>query len=509
MNSQDLYELINSLTPHEKRYFKLDIAKQGGDQKQYVLLFELIDKNKSELEKQIQHTFGKGKNLTALKQYLYDSLLKSLQNYHSKKHIRLQLLDASQKLEILIMKGLYRQAKKIIDKILKISTQQHEDILKLYSLDAQLKIFRELLRQELLLDHNTIFQELFGLLDQLQKDKKLAAMACRLLVMNHRQDRTLSQADRNAVLQLIEEANQLKINQLNAPHVTTRLFQFLGFAHSMLGNNKTAITYKIKSIQNIQQSEQTDQNTTNRYLHQIINLIISLIRQQQWEESEYWLNELETAHQQILKSKVRKIHFEDRFQPVNLRCYLYTLSGGFERIIHLIPDLKKEWYADKKLSTKYPLYFLNLNYIFAYANFAVQNFEVALDWLEELRKIKKLPPKHPTNRASKILEIAVHFELGNYILLESLIRSYQRWLTKLQNPTDFELMMLEYFKQLIKEIPEQKDLYSEYLPIFQKQKKDETALFLREYFDPVSWLEAKINQSTYAQAYRKNVKLVN
>ncbi len=83
--SGELYELIKSLTPHEKRYFKITSSVQKGD-KLYLKLFDLIDKQKVYDESSLKAAF-RGSNPSGgfafTKNYLSGLLIKNLLAFHT------------------------------------------------------------------------------------------------------------------------------------------------------------------------------------------------------------------------------------------------------------------------------------------------------------------------------------------------------------------------------------------------------------------------------------------
>ena len=85
--SDDLFELIKSLTKSEKRYFKIVTNKKDNEspKNNYLRLFDEIEKQKVYDEKKIIEKFAGSsfvKHLPSEKNYLYTCFLKSLNLYH-------------------------------------------------------------------------------------------------------------------------------------------------------------------------------------------------------------------------------------------------------------------------------------------------------------------------------------------------------------------------------------------------------------------------------------------
>ncbi|MFZ1611935.1 MAG: hypothetical protein WAT52_12755, partial [Chitinophagales bacterium] len=99
-----LHKLIKSLTPPEKRYFKLFAAKQGdAEEKYYLQLFDAVDKLK-EYDEELLKKKLKGsihsKNVAYQKHYLFEMVMQSLKNFEKSKSPLLQVLDLLREEEI-------------------------------------------------------------------------------------------------------------------------------------------------------------------------------------------------------------------------------------------------------------------------------------------------------------------------------------------------------------------------------------------------------------------------
>ena len=84
--SQKLFNLIKNLTSTEKRYIKVFFSKSQVSNEKYILLFNEIDRQTELNEVKLQRaTYQKekaeGKKFSELKNYLYQTILKILQDF--------------------------------------------------------------------------------------------------------------------------------------------------------------------------------------------------------------------------------------------------------------------------------------------------------------------------------------------------------------------------------------------------------------------------------------------
>lgn len=125
--NNNLFLLIKSLSPNEKGYIK----KQSnvhvvGDKNKYIRLFDAIDKQTEYNEEQLIERFefeDSANNFSAMKNYLYRFILKSLENYNY--NVKGDLRSTLNHIEILYNKNLPSIAKKMLKKAKKIA-KEHE-----------------------------------------------------------------------------------------------------------------------------------------------------------------------------------------------------------------------------------------------------------------------------------------------------------------------------------------------------------------------------------------------
>jgi hypothetical protein len=114
--SSELFDLIKTLTGHEKRYFILFCSFQSGNKK-YLKLYYLLEKQKIYNEDKLIAAL-KGdpmcKQLAVSKNYLYTMILKALNSYNAS--FKTSFGSTIDTIEILYYKGLYKQCFKIISK---------------------------------------------------------------------------------------------------------------------------------------------------------------------------------------------------------------------------------------------------------------------------------------------------------------------------------------------------------------------------------------------------------
>ena len=122
------FNLIKNLTMSEKRYFKIFSERHTiGKQNKYVALFDTLDKAETENDVEIKKQLHKLKInpdfISADKNYLYNLILRSLNDFHDSRTMNMEVKELLMSIEILFYKGLYYECIKLIHKAEKLSVE--------------------------------------------------------------------------------------------------------------------------------------------------------------------------------------------------------------------------------------------------------------------------------------------------------------------------------------------------------------------------------------------------
>lgn len=119
--SDKLFELINSMSMSEKRYFKLFGGRHSGNEKSnYLKMFEILEKmeayNPDLLTKGLVKRKVSTRYLSSDKSYLYNLVLRSLSSFHWSKTAGLQIKEMLHQVEILYERGMADHCLKVLRK---------------------------------------------------------------------------------------------------------------------------------------------------------------------------------------------------------------------------------------------------------------------------------------------------------------------------------------------------------------------------------------------------------
>ena len=117
--TDDLIQLIKSLTRAEKRHFRLFVRRnQSSDDILFLQLFDFLDHHKQYDEQLILKKLPgiKKRQLSNLKAHLYKQLLTSLRLLNKNHNQDIQIREMVDYARVLYSKGLYRQSLEMLDK---------------------------------------------------------------------------------------------------------------------------------------------------------------------------------------------------------------------------------------------------------------------------------------------------------------------------------------------------------------------------------------------------------
>ena len=189
---------------------------------------------------------------------------------------------------------------------------------------------------------------------------------------------------------------------------------------------------------------------------------------------------------------------------------LYAFTGEFEQGLSVLKmhleGLKKFGEGSFQKGRFYFQYF--------YIYFGIGDYDKALEFLNQWLNLPRSIERQDLQSLARILNLIVHFEMGNTILLEYLFRSTYRFLRKRNRMYDFEKRVLKFIKDSNK-IRSTRELREAFITLkndFEELSKVPSEKVMFQYFDFIAWLESKTNNepfSTVVKRRYKNRKLLN
>ena len=506
-SADTLFQLIKSLEKSEKRNFKLYVKRNtpSGDLK-FIQLFDALDGMKEYDEAALlkKNKSIRKQQLSNIKAHLYKQILASLRIIRDENNIDIQLHEQMDHARILYNKGLYLQTLKLLDKMKEMAKAHH-----------QLTYLQQVLFFE----------------------KKIEALFITRSMRNRADQLTNESEDVNEKLSVVNKLSNLSL-QLYSWYIQ----------HGHARNEKDFEELKEYFEKYLPEGIKKDSFYEKLYLYQSYTWY-AFIRQdflQYYRYTQKWvdlfdeypfmltaetamyikgMHNLMGAHFNLLnheklKEAIRK--FEDFTKhPIitgneNNRIltyvYLYTaklnlcfLQGNFTKGLKLVPFLEK-------MLKEYGLYLdkhrvLVFYYKIASLYFGSGDNEKAIDYLNKIIN-EKADLRTDLQCYARLLHLIAHYELGNFELLEYLIKSVYRYMAKMQNLSKVEEEIFAFLRRSFRVGAHA--LKPEFEKLLEKLKRYErnpleTRAF--SYLDIISWLESKINNVNVQDVIREKYLL--
>lgn len=507
-NSDDLFQLIASLSKAEKRYFKLSASIQSGD-KSYLKLFDAIDKqcnkgpgiyNEAKLEKELVQE-KMVEYLPVAKHYLYNLILRALRTYKADTDVEKRFRGLIDDIKFLIKKGLFDQSWKKLKKVRALAElhERHKALIELAELEE------DILRAEFNISgleknvdyiYDTIFIELEKLGNLLQY-KKLDSM---LSLINIKHMRIRSEEDSFAYKKIIE--HPLLSDESKAQTVEAKvIYHLLHSVYSNISNNiETAYKHDTKLVKLARSNPEILLEHPRRCIVIFRNHILTSHYLKKRKETEASLNWLKN-----LKAGTPLMNDLSRINGFSIEAYLYVREADFHEGYLKIKEFAREVENSKAITKELEL----LNYFtFAQICFGAGKMNEASKWLQFILQDEAYKHTREDIRTfAKILNLIVQFERENQELVESNVKSLYRFLCKKKRMFASEDTVIKFIRRLNRSIDNEKliklleKLHVE-LKLLMKDPFEKEAF---EYFDFISWVESRLEKRPFAEIAREKL----
>lgn len=490
-NTDELFQLIKSLNKSEKRLFKLHIKRISGTEDLKILsLFDALD-NMSEYDEEKllrKNPTIQKQQLSNMKAYLYKQILSGLT--YSSDDIETQLSEQIMYARLLYNKGLYMQALKILDRVKASAKANNQSTYRLQALIFEKKI-----------ESMHITRSMGGRAEQLSKESSevnrrifllssLAGFALQLYSWYIQHGHARDEKDERAVHDFFyEHLPECDISEMD---FYERLYYYQAFCwytfilQDLLGYYR----YSQKWVDLFKEDPSMKNIESLQYvkgLHNLLSAHFVLLNYKKFEES---LNLFE----EFAISKTGK---KDDNTEIQTFIYLqiarlnhHFMQGTFSKGISLVP------YIEQGIG-QYKLHIdihriLIFYYKIACLYFGSGDNEKAIEYLNNI--INRKPDlRTDLHCYSRLLHLIAHYELGNYQLVEYLIKSVYRFMAKMKNLNLVEEEIFHFLRKSFSLTPA--EILAEFKPLKEKLEKLQgkplaTRSFM--YLDIIGWLESKI-----------------
>jgi hypothetical protein len=498
----DLARLIGSLNKSEKRYLKMFADLQSGE-KGYIKLFDAIEKIGDYDEKKIRKMFAGEeflKRLPAVKNYLQNQILKSLRIINSGNSVDSQLREMMEDVAVLYNKRLYKQCAKILERAKELA-MSNELILPQLEINVwQEKVLIELLpveKYEKMLEG--ALEEEMDTVDAQKNAIQYRHLYNRIVLIN----RKIKEARNKEELEQFQSVIKHPLLSSILKALSFEAKQYFYHIHLIYNHAKgdNAACFRIASEQMklIEQYPNKIKETPKIYLTALYNVLLCQIHLHQYKNFNTTLDKLRSFPVKSTNIEVSRFVNSYIFEMV-----MYLDSGEFEKSSSIRETVLEglEKYHDKiniieKITLLYNLF---------YSYFGTAEFSKALGIINKLLNDYQKELRYDIQSAVRILNLILHFELGNIRLLEYNAVSTYRFLYKSRRLYKMENIVLQFIRKKMPRIHTSRQQLAAFIELrndFREIANDEYESKAFEYFDYISWLDSKIEKRSFADVVKE------
>ncbi|MBX2890963.1 MAG: hypothetical protein KF734_08560 [Saprospiraceae bacterium] len=497
--SDKLYRLIRSLSPTEKRYCKLFMGQKtdGEGKYQYQQLFDAMAEMEVFDDEFLKHKIYKnqqpeGKKYSELKAYLYEMVLKSLQSFDEQQSVDYRLNHFLQSVAALYKRGHYDDCRDLLHKAAKLARQYESfaHLLEIIRWEKQLAYTRmdvDFLHRQL--EHLQYEED--RILEQLRNatNYRRAFFQVYTTIKREAQQRGFDRMER--LQALVNQGAFSDPDQAASHKARVTFYRTLNLYHYAALEYEQFYDTGKKLIALLESQPHFLRENISDYIAALSNLILSCGLSQRYDEVRECLEKLR-ALTPITEDDRRKIHrqyFTNKFA-------LCTYTGAFEEARQEMERCLSE--ASEFDSHDYE----TASFYFQFCTICLGcgDYDRALEYLNEWQNQPRSVEREDLQSLARILALILHFEMGNTVLLDSLLRSATRFLQKKNRLYDLEKRFIHFMSELVRQPnpQEQRAVFQKMREDLQRLASNKSAQTVLQTFDLEAWLSAKTTGQTFA-----------
>ncbi|HVY73596.1 MAG TPA: hypothetical protein VG890_02135 [Puia sp.] len=503
-SSDTLFQLVKSLKKSEKRNFKLYVKRNSSSENlKTIQLFDALDKMEVYDEAQLlRRNKGLSKQqLSNSKAHLYKQILSSLRLIRVENTLEVQLHEQLDQAVILYNQGLYLQSLKLLDRVKEYARGLHQITYVTQVLFFEQKIEALHITRSMRDRADLLAIEMGTANEQLKLTGCLSGLALQLYGWYIQHGVARNEKDEKAVKAFFESRLPNYDRRYRTFYSDLYLFQSYVWNAYIGQDFLSYYRYTHRWVELFEREPQMIRIETAHYIkgmHNLLGAHFNLLNYNRFVET---LERFEA----FFHSDTVQENDNNRIQTF---VYLHIakinrhfIDGTFTEGLSLVP------FIERKLK-EYEIYLdghriLTFYYKFASLYFGSGDYENAIKYLNKIIN-RKVNLRTDLQCYARLLHLIAHYEIGNYDLLEYLIKAVYRFMAKMENLSLVEEEIFKFLRKSFKLSPAAlKPEFNKLLNRLKTYEKSrfETRAFI--YLDVISWLESKIRDVPVQQIIRE------
>ena len=513
MNNDDkIIQLIVSLSKAEKRNFKMFIRRNNRNREdlKQTILFDIIERfgefHPAAIKRELSGLSKK--NLTELSALLYRNILKSLRILHSGE-AEYRIRETIDHAQLLYQRGLFVNSLELLDKAKQEAKQAQKYFLVYEIIDFEKKIESRHVTSSHQQRANELTEDAIQVRSILEAEGYWTELSLKLYDFYLKSGHTRSSAE-NAVLQKLFFENRPHLPAIASTNFYEQLYKCQSHVwyYYILQEFPIAYKYTVAWINLFNDHPGFLHTERFHLLKGFHNCLSVLYFCQDTRRFQMYFEKMET----FIRSNDHAFDLNTRlmaFIYLNLaRLNLIVLRGNFSESLPYLAELIE--LLDVKHHQLDHHRKMVFHYKIATIYFSAGEHRKCLFYLNEIINENPKNLHEDVQSFARILNLITHYELGNFDLIFSQVKSVYRFLMKLQETQLIQEEIIRFLRKCVKvplnEIPLLfGDFYANLKTI--STNKYENRAFL--YLDVISWLESKLQRKPVEVVIQAKRKLNN
>lgn len=492
-SADTLFQLIQSLERSEKRNFKLYITRNTGSADlKIVQLFDALDGMKLYDEEQLlkKNPALQKQQLSNLKAHLYREILASLRLLKQDENIDLQIHEQLDFARILYNKGLYLQSLKLLEKVKEFSKNNNQTTYLQQILFLEKKIEMLHITRSLQNRADELSEEVYEVNRRVELIGELSNLSLKLYSWYIKNGHARNEEDRIKIEKFLEHPAIEAAQNEKGFYERLYLYQCYCWQAFITQQFLSYYRYSQKWVDLFHSNEKMIPIETISYIKGLHNLLGAHFDLRNYQKFNEVIQELE----EFMQSPVVQQNMNNQLQTF---IYLYTsrinshfMMGTFTEGLHLVPVIEEKLKEYEPFLDRHRI--LVFYYKFASLYFGSGQYEESIDYLNKIIQLK-VDLRTDLQCYARLLHLIAHYELGNYDLLQYLLKSVYRFMYKMQNLSVVEEKIFGFLRQAMRlNAKEIQPLFEQLLQELKPLEKSNTDNRAFMYLDIISWLESKL-----------------
>lgn len=500
------YTLVKNMSMSEKRYFKIFSERHTiGSQNKYVLLFDALDKAPGEDDVQLKKVLKqKGINtdfLSADKNYLFQLLLRCLNDFHVNKTYNLSVKSQLQQIEILFHKGLYPECLKQIEKAIKQAEECENFPLIIDILMWKKKCAGYSLGLAKAAEANN---QIGHYIEKLEHLKKMTDLYYASNILQSKHENLSKDA-------MLKEFKTILKDPLLRSEKQIMSFGAGIYFHLIYANYYYSTNQKEKEFEHLKKLILVINDSASYSLENpldYISIYNRYLNAKKFFPDEHFFNEIKHLKNFPQKISIRK---ETAEQRAFIHAYTHELdyciiNNYFGRALKIVTEIEKE--LSKIKFDIEPYHLINFHYLIAIVLIFCHQNNKALRHLNKALNEFDISARPQVYIRAKILNAIVHFELKNTNLTLSLYKEINQLNKQHHLLLETEIHLLEIIHKLASSkqttLKAEHQMFSDLLSFITNPKSPDARQAPQLLANYEKWVQSKLKKRSVAEIYSQD-----